>query len=794
MSSSNTIKTRIALEGGQEVKSTFQTLGQTARETGEQVRQAGHGLREAWGQAREGVKAAREAIGGVAGSVRQAGGEMAQAGEITEREVRTAARNIGMVLDESVEKQVQKHQDSLRLLKDSGQLSAEELARATTATEDKISRLYAKIGRESKQSVPLIERLGNAFRDLGRRVEATQKAWGNFSRSLTDLGGATRTFARNIALAKGAVVGLGAAATGLANSAAGAADAHIKAARAAGVAVESYGRLTFAASQSGVETSALDGALARLNRTAYEASIGNKNAVDQFRRLGVQVVDTRGRLRSTEAILQDVAQVFRRMPNGVQKSALAVQLFGRSGAQMISMLNEGRNGLRALGAQADALGITFTAQQARMAETYNDTMARMRQAFVGVKNSVGMVFIPALTEAASFIQHFVTSYRQAITEFVAGHWETVVGVMRDLMAMVRGQDGRVKNTWLLEARDQVVEFGASVRQAITGIVIPAFQGFMRLMGTLAQGINAIFGTDFSAQSVAIALAIAQISGALGVLTAALNVARTAWLVMWAAAGGPVTLIIAGLAAIGVLFYIFWDEIKALAGDAWDWIVEGAESAWESIGDAATDFIETWKVGAQSLVEDLVAPFRQAADWISDIWDGVLSMIQRVIDLARRAAGAVGIGGGNREAPAATPGYAGGGVVRGPGGPTSDSVLARLSAGEFVVQARAVRQYGLALMEALNQGRLQLPGFADGGMVQAFGRALAMPDLAPVGPDLAALSSGVGTSSGGSGGGGGSTLYLTLGGQQVAVPTTEDALQRLADAGRKQIATAPRWKR
>lgn len=79
-----------------------------------------------------------------------------------------------------------------------------------------------------------------------------------------------------------------------------------------------------------------------------------------------------------------------------------------------------------------------------------------------------------------------------------------------------------------------------------------------------------------------------------------------------------------------------------------------------------------------------------------------------------------------------PGFAAGGRIRGPGTGTSDSILARLSNGEFVVRAAAVRHYGPELLERLNQMRLQR--FATGGQV---GRALpAIPQ-----PSQALLNAG-----------------------------------------------------
>ncbi|MFV3387821.1 hypothetical protein ACNFCJ_20785 [Pseudomonas sp. NY15364] len=67
------------------------------------------------------------------------------------------------------------------------------------------------------------------------------------------------------------------------------------------------------------------------------------------------------------------------------------------------------------------------------------------------------------------------------------------------------------------------------------------------------------------------------------------------------------------------------------------------------------------------------------------------------------------------APATPPAFATGGKVTGPGTGTSDSILARLSNGEYVLRAAAVRQYGTALLDRMNG--LHMPAFADGGVVE-----------------------------------------------------------------------------
>lgn len=71
-----------------------------------------------------------------------------------------------------------------------------------------------------------------------------------------------------------------------------------------------------------------------------------------------------------------------------------------------------------------------------------------------------------------------------------------------------------------------------------------------------------------------------------------------------------------------------------------------------------------------------------------------------------------------------PAFATGGRIRGPGTGTSDSILARVSDGEYVMRAAAVRKYGANMMENLNS--MRLPQFSTGGMVSAVSDAQPSP--------------------------------------------------------------------
>ena len=90
-----------------------------------------------------------------------------------------------------------------------------------------------------------------------------------------------------------------------------------------------------------------------------------------------------------------------------------------------------------------------------------------------------------------------------------------------------------------------------------------------------------------------------------------------------------------------------------------------------------------------------------------------------------------------------PEYATGGQVHGPGTGTSDSILARLSNGEYVMRAAAVAKFGPAFFDRLNG--LQMPKFADGGLVGAAmsapgpGRDLGRVDLVVGGEQFGLLA-------------------------------------------------------
>lgn len=188
-----------------------------------------------------------------------------------------------------------------------------------------------------------------------------------------------------------------------------------KLSQSTGVPVEALSQLKYAAELSNLNIDDLSSALARLSRTASEAAQGSKSQADAFRRIGLSAKDSSGHLKSTDELLLEVAEQFSQYQDGVAKAALAQEIFGKSGAQLIPFLNQGREGIDALRKEADALGLTLSSDTARAAGEFNDNLTRLKGVVQGVVNQFVREMLPALE---AFSASSVESAKR--TEFLKG--------------------------------------------------------------------------------------------------------------------------------------------------------------------------------------------------------------------------------------------------------------------------------------------------------------------------------------------------------------------------------------
>ena len=218
-----------------------------------------------------------------------------------------------------------------------------------------------------------IKRLGNSMQGVAGRVKNLRLA----------MGGLNKTFATfGILISGGAFVGL-------VKGAIDSADSFGKMADQTGIAANTLQAYVNAGKLAGVSQETIDKGLRRLAQSMREADQGVATYKDSFDALGISVRTTDGTFKTSEQVLGEVADKFATMENGATKAALAMEIFGRSGASLINLLNGGA-------ASLTEFNYAVSDEFAQNAEFFNDQIAVLAIRFDGFRKQLTDALLPAL--------------------------------------------------------------------------------------------------------------------------------------------------------------------------------------------------------------------------------------------------------------------------------------------------------------------------------------------------------------------------------------------------------------
>ena len=186
------------------------------------------------------------------------------------------------------------------------------------------------------------------------------------------------------------------------------------AAQRLGITTESMSRLRYAALQSDATFEQLEQGLNRLGQgTVTNAAL--------FDRLGIATRDSAGNMRASDALFKDVADLFAAMPAGIEETNLAIALFGRElGPRLLPTLNNGADGLRELGDEAERFGRVVTDEAAESAILFNDNLSKLMEAGTGLVHVLGNAVIPAIARLSTEMlegQRIAGGFWQALGTF-----------------------------------------------------------------------------------------------------------------------------------------------------------------------------------------------------------------------------------------------------------------------------------------------------------------------------------------------------------------------------------------
>lgn len=248
-----------------------------------------------------------------------------------------------------------------------------------------------------------------------------------------------------------------------------------KAAQKVGLTTESLSKLKYAADLSDVAFEGLQTGVRKLSSNLVTAAQGGKDAKEAFALAGIQIRDTAGNLKASDVVLAEIADRFASMPDGVTKTALAVKLFGKSGADLIPLLNSGSDGLRDMGDEAERFGLVIDQKAAKAAENFNDNVTRLGSAIEGLKITASGPVIGALAD--------LTTELLNAGKAAEGFWGGFIGFMTN-----QGDYGQA----LTDVQDRLVK----LRETRDGLS----------KNTIGNKINNLFGQDLNIVNLQIAAA------------------------------------------------------------------------------------------------------------------------------------------------------------------------------------------------------------------------------------------------------------------------------------------------
>lgn len=193
-----------------------------------------------------------------------------------------------------------------------------------------------------------------------------------------------------------------------------------KTAQKIGMTSESLSKLEYAAKLSDISLGQLQVGLGQLSKNMQS---GN----EAFAALGISVTDAQGNLRGTEEVLLDVAEQFAGIEDGAGKTALAMQLFGRSGTDLIPMLNAGKLGISEMTAEARGFGLEISTATSRAAEGFNDNLTRLGSIMTGLSNTIAARSAPAMKQLTDRFLNFIKDgqYVERIASAIGSAMDTL---------------------------------------------------------------------------------------------------------------------------------------------------------------------------------------------------------------------------------------------------------------------------------------------------------------------------------------------------------------------------------
>jgi mannose/fructose/N-acetylgalactosamine-specific phosphotransferase system component IID len=154
---------------------------------------------------------------------------------------------------------------------------------------------------------------------------------------------------------------------------------------------------------------------------------GSAQAIETMRSLGLAGQS----FKTLDEFLFAVSDRFKELPDGLRKTQDAITIFGRSGQQMIPVLNQGAEAIKATQQKARDLGLEISTGFAHNAEEFNTGMTRITEAAKGLGIQIVGNLLPSMVE---FVNELADTKEHATA--TAGTINTLADAIRGFLTVV----------------------------------------------------------------------------------------------------------------------------------------------------------------------------------------------------------------------------------------------------------------------------------------------------------------------------------------------------------------------
>ena len=162
-----------------------------------------------------------------------------------------------------------------------------------------------------------------------------------------------------------------------------------------GISRQSYQEWGYVLERNGASTKDLQSGLKSLNGVVSKAESGNREAIKQFSKLGIEFKDISK--MSREDIFETVITGLQGIDDEGEKAALATAMFGDSAIELLPTLNQTASETEALKKEAHALGVVMSDDTVSASVELNDNLGKMQSAWEGLSAQLMTTVMPLFT-------------------------------------------------------------------------------------------------------------------------------------------------------------------------------------------------------------------------------------------------------------------------------------------------------------------------------------------------------------------------------------------------------------